>query len=159
MKLQAEITGFEAVQKKLEKAGAQAGYMALARKGADEGGEIMLRALQDNVPYDTHWLQKHLDKKVKVRGLNVTASVGPMANLDYPFRAGLVHFKTKFLKGGTKARLVGRIAVLTVARYLEFGTSKMPAIGWMSKTFDSIKEQVVTRVTATIQEGLEKLFT
>src|SRR5207245_1637422 len=53
MKLQAEITGFEAVQKKLEKAGAQAGYMALARKGADEGGEIMLRALQDNVPYDT----------------------------------------------------------------------------------------------------------
>ena len=123
----------------------------VVRDAVNEGAEMMLDSMHREAPRNTKgdlaappgFLGDHLDKDVRVsrNDLAATARVGAKANAHYPSR-----------RGGK-----GRVSVASVARFLEFGTSKMSANPFMTRSFDSIIKRLADLVAEKIQEGLAKV--
>lgn len=104
------------------------------------------------------YLADNINTRITIKNnLSGSAAVGPRARIDYPSRfeqfkrlnknAGLTQRKK-----GTKT--AGRIAVLTVARFLEYGTSKMAANPFISRAFLKYREAA----EASLIENLMKLI-
>jgi HK97 gp10 family phage protein len=73
--------------------------------------------------------------------------------MDYPDTNG--SYRVKEDKKGKK-RNVGRIAVASVARFLEFGTSKMSARPFMTPAWESHKEIVRDKIIEKLGEAIEE---
>jgi HK97 gp10 family phage protein len=152
--LTVEVKGLDELQEKLEALPykvAKRGLKSTLYRAAD----IVKKAMMALAPKDTHFLEEHFNIKVgQPRGavnadaLAMYAYIGPQGKIDYPAYASGA-YKIKRTKTG-KARKVGRIAVATVARFLEFGTSKMAKKPFMTAAYESTKGAALTK----IQEGL-----
>lgn len=149
-----EVKGLDTLQAALEalpQKMAKRGIRAALRAGADVLRSEMLAIVRK----DTGFLEEHIGTKIKFqRGeLAATAYVGPQGKIDYPAFMSGAYKIVRSAKG--KAKKVGRIAVATVARFLEFGTSKMAKYPFMTPAFDSSSSQILDAIVEKLRETLE----
>ena len=148
-----KVSGLKEIQEALEqqipkkaKAGVREGLLA--------GGNLFKDSVVRAAPKDTGLLAKNIDLKLSIKGgTNVAgaAYIGPKGHVDYPLAGGT--FKTKANRKGRMYK-VGRIPAVTVARFLEIGTSKMGAKPFMTQAFESAKDLVLFRVVKALKEAL-----
>src|SRR5579862_8969065 len=115
----------------------------------------MIEGFVANAPKDTGFLAEHFNQKTRMRSDELAGSVfvGPAGKIDYPDKDG--GYREKINSKGKKYG-VGRIAVATVARFLEFGTSKMAKNPFMTRTFgergQAALDAIVAKLKATFEE-------
>lgn len=137
-----KISGLQELQKTLEHLPREIARKGV-RKSLHAGGLIMQDALVQEAPKDTGFLQEHFGMRIKLlKGGDIGGScyVGPEGKIDYPDRDGGYREKTN--KAGKKYE-VGRISVASVARYFQFGTVKMAANPFMTRAWESKREQTL----------------
>ena len=148
-----EIKGLDQLQEKLEKLPEN-----LARKGLRDSVKAGAQEIKDEMvalaPRDTGFLAEHFGVRTNVRidDLAASAYVGPDGKMDYPDEGGGYRQK-KDRKG--KLRNVGRIAVVSVARFLEFGTHKMAARPFMTPAFENKKAGALDAIIEKLKSALE----
>lgn len=149
-----EMKGLDAIQRKLEQLPEKVARKGL-KKALQRGGAIIASAFAAFAPRLSGFLAEHFNIKIKFhRGdLAASAYVGPDGKMDYPEKDGT--YRTKTSKTG-RIKKVGRVAVAAVARFLELGTSKMPAKPFMTPAWESHKEiardAIIDDLRATIEE-------
>lgn len=158
-----EVKGLAELQEKLEALPeklARTGIKKALKAGANPIREAMVATAPVNVGdirFPPRYLADHLGTKIKMsrEGLAGTAFIGPNAKAEYPlYQSGA--FKI-IRKANGKIKKVGRIAVMTVARWLEFGTKKMGKRPFMTQAFESNKFQALEAITETLSDAVEKL--
>lgn len=130
-------TKLEAMPEKLAKKGLRAALRA--------GAALFKSAMVSGAPKDTGFLAEHFGVKVKINrdGLAGTVYIGPQGKVDYPaFMSGAYKIKRR----AGKIIKVGRVAVATVARFLEFGTAKMAKKPFMTQAYEGQKTNALNEV-------------
>lgn len=150
-----EVKGLAELQARLEAAPEKMARNGL-RKALIRGGTIFRVLMYQLAPKDSGFLSEHFGVRVKLRGgaLAGTAYIGPQGKVDYPNTGG--GYREKMSKSGKKFS-IGRIAVATVARFLEFGTSKMAKKPFMTQAYESGKTAALANVEESLRETLETL--
>jgi HK97 gp10 family phage protein len=151
--VQFKVIGLDELQRKMEALPEKVARRGL-RKALLVGGEVFKYAMHTGAPKDTGFLAEHFGVKVKIDHdqLSGTAYVGPQGKIDYPrFASGA--YAIKRISG--KVKKVGRIAVVTVARFLEFGTHKMAKKPFMTQAFETQKENALKVVANALGEVIE----
>lgn len=120
----------------------------LPRKVAEKGLRVSLKAgaapieaaMVTLAPKNTGFLAEHFSTKIKMAHdqLSASAFIGPKGKVDYPMYLSGAYKIIRNAKG--KAIKIGKVAVATIARFLEFGTSKMSKKPFMTQAFESNKE-------------------
>lgn len=133
--------------KKALRAGAEPIYQAIVRTAPRYSG------VTDYPPIG--WLAEHFGTKIKLgQELSGSAFIGPQGKMDYPlYKSGA--FKLVRNKKGKMIK-IGRIAVATVARFFEFGTSKMSKKPWMTQAFEANKNAAVDCIAASLNETIQQ---
>lgn len=149
--LTCEIKGLDQLQAQLEELPDKIARRGV-RQSLKDGADILRSEMMAIVDKRTHFLEEHIGTKIKLtRGARAgTAYIGPQGKVDYPESLSGAYRIVR--KANGKAKKVGRIAVATVARYLEFGTSKMSKKPFMTPAFDA----KVTAIVEAITNGLKK---
>jgi HK97 gp10 family phage protein len=159
-----EIKGLDELQHALEELPrkvAQRGLRKALKSGAGPVQEGMVNLAPKYAGNDTRWpigfLAEHFGVKVKIGRdeLSGSAFIGPQGKIDYPMFASGAYKIVRNAKN--KAIKVGRIAVTTVARFLEFGTSKMPKQPFMTQAFDTNKEAALENITHSLAETVSEV--
>jgi HK97 gp10 family phage protein len=149
-----EIKGLAELQARMEQLPTKIATRGV-RKALRAGGDVFRRAMGVFAPKDSGFLSQHFDVKLKLEhdAIAGTAYIGPQGKMQYPkFASGA--YLIKRVNG--KAKKVGRIAVASVARFLEFGTSKMAKKPFMTQAFETKKEEAISAVAESLRETLEK---
>ncbi len=121
----------------------------IVRDALELGGLEFQKAIVQEAPKRSGFMASHFNIKFSFRGSDGTsgaAFIGPNGRIDYP-RAGGGYRK----KGSRK---VGRIPVISVVRYIEYGTSKMSANPFFTRAFEVAKTSALARVIVAIKQGL-----
>jgi HK97 gp10 family phage protein len=144
-----KMQGLEQLQKVLEdmKKGAAA---HIVRDGLNAGAKLVLDAEVDNAPEETGFLKEHFNMKFNTlrEGVGGEAFIGPNGRINYPQRGA---------KSDAKGTITNRgrtIAVASVARFHEFGTSKMGADAFMRTAWYTVRESVLQAIIDTIRKEL-----
>ena len=148
----AKVTGLSELQEKIEQLKDKVAKKGL-RASLRAGGNVFKNAMVALAPKETGFLSEHFGLRVSVRRDAVAGSVyiGPQGKIDYPaYASGAYNIKRK----DGKIKKVGRIAVATVARFLEFGTSKMSKKPFMTQAFESNKQRALDAVIEKLKEIL-----
>lgn len=148
-----EVQGLSELQANMEELPAKVAKKGL-RAALKRGGLVIRNAMVAMAPKDTGFLAEHFNMKMKIRSDELAGSIfiGPAGKVDYPaYASGAYNIKRR--KNGKLAKL-GRVAVATVARFLEFGTSKMAKHPFMTQAFESYKDRALSEIT----EGLKDAF-
>lgn len=126
------------------------------RKSLSAGGNVIAIAMYQNAPKHTGFLAEHFGTRIRIGrdGLSGTAFIGPQGKIDYPAYASGAYKVGRDAKG--KAKQWGRIAVTTVARFLEFGTSKMFKKPFMTQAFEGHKRSALSAITEVLKEAVEQ---
>ena len=116
------------------------------------GGKVVQGAFVANAPEHTGFLKEHFNIKVKLRRdaeIGGSAYVGPAGKIDYPDKGG--GYRLKVIKN--KLRQVGRVSVVSVVRWLEFGRKgvKHP---FMTQAFEASKNEASDAMTTTLAVGI-----
>lgn len=133
-----EIKGLQELQTKLEGLEAK-----VARKGIRQalraGANVIRTAMAANAPKDSGFLEEHIDIKTRLKSdyLAGSAFIGPNGKIVYPRKPGWP----------------SRTAAL-VARWLEFGTSRMSKKPFMTQAFDTRKEEALEAITEKLRDAL-----
>jgi HK97 gp10 family phage protein len=145
------VDGLKELQSRLEELPKEIGEKVI-KKTLSEQGNVVAKAFAAAAPYDTGFLSKHFNVKITMlKGyIAGTAYIGPAGKIDYPKHGG---YRNKLSRKG-RVYKVGRIAVASVARFLEFGTSKMAARPFMRPTFEAIRGSILGGIIADIQSAL-----
>lgn len=146
------VQGLDQLQEALEAAKIKVAKRGL-RAALKAGATIIKNAIVSGAPKDTGFLSEHFNIKISImrNELAGSAFIGPAGKVDYPaFASGA--YKIKRVAG--KAKRVGRIAVATVARWLEFGTSKMAKFPFMTSGFESNKDAALTAIADKLRDSL-----
>lgn len=148
--IELRINGLDQIKEALERRSKE-DARRVTKDALEVGANEFLKAVQREAPKKTGFLASHFNIKFSFRGstdLNPLghAYVGPNGRMDYPKRDG------GYTKKGS--RKIGRIPVISVARFQEFGTSKMSANPFMSRAFDSSRESVLYRIVTALKQGL-----
>ncbi len=148
-----EIKGLDALQKKMEELPRDVAKKGI-RQSLRAGGKIISAAMAAMAPSDTGFLAKHFGIRTKMYSGELAGSVfvGPEGRIDYPESSG---YREKVTSSGKKYK-VGRIGVAAVARYLEFGTSKMAKHPFMTQAFEVHKENALNAIIKKLRDYLEK---
>jgi HK97 gp10 family phage protein len=149
-----EIKGLDELQRKLEAMPEKVAKKGL-RDALKAGGRILVSALMAFAPRQTGFLSEHFDMRLSIRGEDIAGSayVGPEGKMDYPDAGG--GYREKENRKGKKYR-VGRIAVASVARFLEFGTSRMAARPFMTPAWEAHKEIVRDAIIDKLKDAVEE---
>jgi HK97 gp10 family phage protein len=149
-----EIKGLDELQRKLESLPEKVAKKGL-RDALKAGGAIMTSAFAAFAPRMTGFLAEHFAMKLSVRREDIAGSafVGPDGKMDYP-DDDKGSYRLKQDKRG-RLHKVGRIAVASVARFLEFGTAKMAAHPFMTPAWESHKEIVRDEIISKLGEAVE----
>jgi HK97 gp10 family phage protein len=158
------ITGLDELQKKLEEELPKDARLAL-RIALSAGAGDIKSAMVDAAPVEADgenagFLRDHLKVKTIIRRdeLAGVAIVGATEAV-YPGRAGKqgrVSFKTASGKlVDFVSKHAGQVTAARVARFLEFGTSKMSAKPFMTPAYESTKETAFNHVVAKLREVLK----
>jgi HK97 gp10 family phage protein len=157
-----KISGLDELQAKLE-----ALEENVAKKGMrgalKEGGAVVREQMENRAPDHTGFLRSHFNTKTSMRGRNELAGsvfIGP-DNAVYPkhLASRVLSDTLRLTKKAQKAFLKnfkGRISVVSVCRYLEFGTSKMSAKPFMVAAFKSVTSKALAAVTKALREAIDE---
>ena len=130
---------------------------AIMRRALKASAQVFLNAMQQEVRRRTGFLAAHLGLKIRLTRdeYGGTASVGALKT-NYPLN----------MRGATlpatgdrpnRSRVTTTISAASVARFLEFGTRKMPAFPFIRRSFEAEKsaalDTFVTAAKAGFQEG------
>lgn len=150
--VEVEIKGLSELQDKLEKMPDKMANRVL-RQALTKAGFLMKLAMARLAPKDTSFLAEHFDVKgrVKRKGIEGSVFIGPNGKIDYP-KNGTYR---KLLNRHGKEYSSGRIPVVAVAGFLEFGTAKMSKRPFMTQAFDATKEQCLNLIIEGIREGIK----
>ena|SRR5271166_1421169 len=157
-----EVKGMSELQQALEEVPrkvAQRGLRKALKSGAAPVQEGMVSLAPKYAGGDSRWpigfLAEHFGVKIKIgrEELSGSAFIGPQGKIDYPMYASGAYKIVRNAKN--KAIKVGRIAVTTVARFLEFGTSKMGKKPFMTQAFDTRSAAALDNITASLAETVE----
>lgn len=142
-----KISGLDKIQQRLEEQPKKDANKIL-RVTLNAGADIVLAAMRTEAPRDSGFLEEHFDKKVSIKkDIAGAAFVGPQGKMDYPFTTGHKggRYTQKTNRRG-KQYLSGRIPVVTVARFHEFGTRHEAANPFMSRSFDASKGTALDKI-------------
>ena len=149
-----KVNGLKELEDKLEELDEKLQKKTL-RAAIKAGCDVFYKAILALAPRATGFLAHHFGTKIHLYRGELAASgfVGPQGKIDYPNDAA-GHYQIKRSKKG-KPRKAGRVAVATVARFLEFGTSKMKTKHpFMTQAFESSKSKALDAVADTLREDL-----
>ena len=149
-----EVKGLDKLQQALEELPQKVAQRGI-RSGLRAGADVLRKEMMSLVRKDSGFLEEHIGTRIKPqRGeLAATAYVGPQGKIEYPaFMSGAYRI-ARTAKG--KAKQVGRVAVATVARYLEFGTSKMSKFPFMTPAFDSQQQQILAAIIVKLKAAVQ----
>jgi HK97 gp10 family phage protein len=150
-----EIKGLDDLQRRLAALPTEVTRPILQDVLREAGNEVKA-AFVAGAPHDTGFLAEHFRVRVSVKKEDVqgAAFIGTQPHADYPDRDG--GFRAKLSKALGKMS-VGRISVSSVARYLEFGTRKMAANPFMSRAWESVKDNVLDKIVNGIRDALQRV--
>ena len=125
------------------------------RKSLQAAAEPVQGGMVTLAPRDTGFMAEHFSTKISMsrEGLAGTAYIGPKGKVDYPAYASGAYNIVRNAKG--KAKKIGRVAVATVARFLEFGTSKMAKHPFMTQAFEAFKHAALDAMMRVLGEAVE----
>jgi HK97 gp10 family phage protein len=148
-----EVKGLSELQEALEE---------LPKKIADKGLRSSLKlgaapvkqGMVSLAPKDTGFLSENFGVRVKISrdGVSGSAFIGPQGKVDYPaFLSGAYRIVRN---AAGKAKKRGKIAVATIARFLEFGTSKRSKHPFMTQAFESNKDEALQGIVAGLTDAV-----
>src|SRR6266853_6782412 len=125
-----EIKGLAELQKSLEALPEKVGEKNL-RAALRAGGNVFKQAMVQNAPKDSGFLSEHISVSTRLQNdeLAGTCKIGPNGKKVYP----------------RNPKWPSRTAAL-VARWLEFGTSKMAKKPFVTQSFETQKQNAVDAV-------------
>ncbi len=155
-----EIKGLSDLQLALEELPKKIADKGL-RKSLKAGGAPIKNGMVSLAPKETGFLSEHFGVRVKISrdGVSGSAFIGPQGKIDYPaFASGAYRL---LRKAGGKLAKRGKIAVASVARFLEFGTSKMAKKPFMTQAFESHQsdalDAIVKGLTTAVSEAANEI--
>ncbi len=138
-----------ALQRELERM-AHPDAIKVLRAALGAGAAPVLKEMQREATKDTGFLAEHFNIKFSMKGKDVQCAVfiGPQGKMDYPLKGG--RFKDKINSSGRHYKS-GRISVTAVARFFEFGTEKLGADPFISRSFNRQKENALFEIIRTLR--------
>ena len=148
-----KISGLDQLQKSLEELPREVARKVL-REGLRDGANEMRNAMVEAAPQRTGFLSRHFNIKLSLRGNDLagTAHVGPAGRMYYPGRGSA----GRGVATGRRPHSGGQVPVVSVARFLEFGTSRMAAKPFMRPAFESAKGRVLDIIIDKIREAIAR---
>lgn len=139
------IRGLKELQAKLERMRTETAKKILS-SALKDAADYMKEQIVENAPVESGFLSENFNVKQSRKGeLAAAAFIGPAGHVDYPRRSA----------GADKKKGLGRtISVASVARFHEFGTSKMPANPFMRAAFYSAKDTLLEKIINRIKEAI-----
>ena len=127
----------------------------ITKKALDAAAQLIRNAIVALTRIDTGFLSEHFNIKFKMEkdGIAGAAFIGPAGRTYYPGRGDA----SKGTATGKVPKSGGRIPVASVARFLEFGTSRMPAKPFMRPAFNANAKRALDLITETIRGLLKEL--
>jgi HK97 gp10 family phage protein len=156
--IEVEVKGMDQLQAALEALPQKVAQRGI-RRALRNGSDILRSEMMSLVRKDSGFLEEHLGTKIRFEKgeLAATAFVGPQGKVDYPaFMSGAYNIKRIVKNGKEKIKKVGRIAVASVARYLEFGTARSGKFPFMTPAFDSTREKILQEIISTLKRAVEE---
>jgi HK97 gp10 family phage protein len=146
-----EIKGLQELQKALEEVPRETSRQVL-RKALTDAAKWVRVAIVSLAPHDTGFLEEHFNIRFKARRHEVAASafIGPDGKLEYPNK--LPKGMSGPEKRGARRR---RIKVVSVARFLEFGTGKMAPKPFMTQGFEQSRSNALQILIDGIKDALK----
>jgi len=113
--------------------------------------------MAEAAPRESGFLHEHFGIKIKLRGdeLAGSAFIGPQ-HVDYPRKGTKLRNVQRNFEHGKAADIGSTRAASTIARFQEFGTSKMAAHPFMRPAFEANKEAMLSKIVEGIREALAK---
>lgn len=147
------VTGLQELQRKLEELPRDVARRVL-REPMTNAANLVKEAMVNLAPKDSGFLAEHFNAKFRIkRGeLAGTAFIGPAGHVYYPGRGS----KERGTSTGKNPKRGGLVPVVSIARFLEFGTSKMAAKPFMRPAFESTKGAAIDVITQGVREALAK---
>lgn len=148
-----KIEGFDVLQKKLEALPRNV-VRKILRGPMFQAANIVREAMVEGAPKHSGFLSEHFNVRIRIiRGeLACSAYIGPAGRMYYPGRG----LKEKGVSTGKRPHKGGLIPVASVARFLEFGTSKMPAKPFMRQAFESTKDRALQVIVDGLKSALSE---
>ena len=149
------IKGLSELQTALEEMGIKVARQGL-RKALKSGASPIQEGMAVLAPKDTGLMSENFNTKIRIGRdeLSGSAFIGPNGKIDYPFYASGAYRVFRNAKG--KMRKVGKMAVATVVRFFEFGTSKMAKKPFMTQAFESNKNAALALITNSLADTVAK---
>lgn len=139
-----KITGLEELQKKLLDQLPNKAKSAM-RSALRDGAKVIQEAIVQEAPKDSGFLSEHIDVRTRVKGSGLTGSafVGPNSKEVYPQNEKSLPGKKSRPKPAS-----------VVARFLEFGTATHSANAFMTRAFESTKQNAIDAVLDRLKKVL-----
>ena len=149
--IEVKITGLDELQRVLEEMPKDVARRAL-RGGLKAGSEIVRQRMVENAPKASGFLSEHFNVKVRIRSNELvgTAHIGPAGKTYYPGKGA----KEKGVRTGKHPNKGGLTPVASVARFLEFGTSRMSAKPFLRPAFESTKDSVLSTIINSLRDAI-----
>lgn len=157
-----KIKGLDELQRRLERIGKKVATN-IFRVALRKAGRLIVNAFVTNAPryvgppnkgVPVGFLAEHFGTRTKIirDGIAGSIFVGPEGKIDFPDRTG--EYRKKIDRHG-KSSNVGRVSVASVARFLEYGTVHEKKNPFMSRAWESVKQQALKVVIDAIKDGLD----
>lgn len=148
-----EIKGLDELQKTLEELPLKVAKRGL-RKALQNGGAQIQAGMVTLAPKDTGFMAEHFGVKIKIDRDQISGSafIGPQGKVDYPAYASGAYNIVRNAKGAVKK--VGKIAVATIVRFFEFGTSKMSKKPFMTQAAEGGRQTALDEIIAALAEAV-----
>src|SRR5215469_16532844 len=129
---------------------------AVMRRALTASANVLKAEMIDRVRRHTGFLAEHIGMKLRLSRdeLAGSASVGPLQD-PYPFHERPAETPARSRRP-IHARQHKTITAATVARFLEFGTRKMPMYPFIRQSFESGKDSALTAFTTEAQARFEE---
>jgi HK97 gp10 family phage protein len=154
-----KITGLVELQDALEQLPYRVAKKGLKASLHDAAAPVEASMVRE-APKESGFLAEHFSTKISIARdqLSGSAFIGPKGKVDYPaFMSGAYRI-VRNAKG--RAVKVGRVAVATVARFLEFGTSRMGKNPFMRRAWETTKgtalDAMIKRLASVVEEAADE---
>lgn len=150
--LTVEVKGLAELQRTLQEMPRDVARKVL-RTSLREAAEDLREEMATQAPRKSGLLASHFNLRVRLTSneLAGTAHVGPEGKVYYPGGD-----RSHGVATGRHPHRGGLVPVVSVARFLEFGTSRMPAHPFMRQSFETLKSALVDKITEGIRSAIAK---
>jgi HK97 gp10 family phage protein len=156
-----EISGLDALQAKLDAIGEEFGNKkqgSVLRSALFRGGSVMKEAMARTAPKHTGFLSENIAARTTMtkgafKNLGGSVFIGPAGKVLYPAERATSAIR----KAGKRVGKYLRVSAVMVARFLEFGTSKMSKKPFLTQSFESYKDDALNAIIETLKAKIETL--